>query len=138
MHSYILDFKENLFKILATQFHGGVVTPMTTVTAGRQSGVLVDCHDALIPIVRTTTRYEKAPLSFSALHYEIIDKTRKVSGMPHLAFNNAMIEIYTNDYRKMRYHTDQALDLADDSFIGLFSCYEDFTKSKATLDKSEH
>jgi hypothetical protein len=122
MLQYILDFKHNPFGILADQFVGDVVT------LGRQGGILVDCRDFRIPIVRTTTRYGKPPLLFSATHYEIIDKSREVSGMPSLTFNNAMIEIYTNKYRKMRYHTDQALDLADDSFIGIFTCYDHHPK----------
>jgi len=40
-------------------------------------------------------------------------------------FNNAMIEIYDSTYRKMGSHSDQALDLADDSYIAIYSCYED-------------
>jgi len=42
-----------------------------------------------------------------------------------LAFNNALIENYTNDYAKMGFHSDQALDLEDNSHIALFSCYKD-------------
>ena len=38
-------------------------------------------------------------------------------------FNNAMIEIYDENYRTMSYHTDQALDLVDDSYICIFSIY---------------
>jgi hypothetical protein len=41
-----------------------------------------------------------------------------------LTFNNALIEIYDRNYFKMGYHSDQALDLATNSYIGLVTCYE--------------
>jgi hypothetical protein len=43
--------------------------------------------------------------------------------MPGLTFNNALVEEYTWQYRTMGMHSDQAMDLVDDSFICLFSCY---------------
>jgi hypothetical protein len=43
--------------------------------------------------------------------------------MLDVEFNNAMIEIYNCDYKTMKYHSDQSLDLETDSFICLFSCY---------------
>jgi hypothetical protein len=39
-------------------------------------------------------------------------------------FNNVMAEIYDGQYRTMGYHSDQALDLDPDSFIGIFSLYD--------------
>ena len=39
-------------------------------------------------------------------------------------FNNALIENYTNAYTTMGSHSDQALDLAEGSFIAVFSCYQ--------------
>jgi hypothetical protein len=39
-------------------------------------------------------------------------------------FNNALIESYNNAYTTMGSHSDQALDLADESFIAVFSCYQ--------------
>ncbi len=40
-----------------------------------------------------------------------------------LVFNNAMVEIYEGKYNTMRFHSDHSLDLKEDSYIGLFSCY---------------
>jgi hypothetical protein len=39
-------------------------------------------------------------------------------------FNNALIEVYTNEYTTMGPHSDQALDLAEGSYIALFSHYK--------------
>ena len=41
-----------------------------------------------------------------------------------ISFNNALIEIYDKSYFKMKYHSDQALDLEKNSYVALFSCYE--------------
>ena len=38
-----------------------------------------------------------------------------------------MIEIYDSKYCKMGFHTDQSLDLQENSYIGIFSCYNDPT-----------
>jgi hypothetical protein len=55
------------------------------------------------------------------IHFEIIDKIKEF--MPNIEINNAMIEIYNSEYKTMKYHSDQSLDLAKDSFICIFSCY---------------
>lgn len=63
-----------------------------------------------------------------------------------VSFNNAMAEMYDYRYTKMGYHSDQALDLAPDSWICIFSCYEDRSeahpkilviKDKVTRETSE-
>ena len=100
-------------------------TTFEHITRGRQGAILVDPVDGHVPIVRTTTAYEQQAQKFSPIHYEIIASIRaQFADIPQLTFNNAMIEIYDSSYRKMRFHTDQALDLEDDSFICLFSCYK--------------
>lgn len=48
-----------------------------------------------------------------------------------VGFNNALIESYTNAYTTMGSHSDQALDLADESFIAVFSCYQHPESSSA-------
>lgn len=35
-----------------------------------------------------------------------------------------MVEIYDSGYKTMSFHTDQTQDLAQDSYICIFSCYE--------------
>jgi hypothetical protein len=88
------------------------------VTKGRQGTVIVDESKTRgIPIVRTTTVYDKPAQQFQSIHRQILKEIG-------IEFNNALIEIYDDKYRSMAYHTDQSLDLADDSYICLFSCYE--------------
>jgi len=114
---FAIDRKENIFQELeqSAQFE--------EVTNGRVGVVLLDDRSGLIPIVRTTTRYEQAAQSFSKIHYHLIDSIKEVSGIKDLDFNNGLFELYTSEYRKMGYHSDQALDLEDDSYIALYSCY---------------
>jgi len=115
----------------------------------RQGAILV-CHNVeeqLIPIVRTTTRHKLQSQPFADIHHHLVRDVRSVTGIQSLDFNNAMAEIYDPTYIKMSYHTDQALDLAVDSWICLFSCYEDpnepFPRKLVVKDKesqavSEH
>lgn len=72
-----------------------------------------------IPIVRTTTRYTAPAQRFSAVHTQLAARIQRDG----VAFNNALVERYTQIYRTMGAHSDQALDLADDSFIAVFSSY---------------
>jgi hypothetical protein len=78
--------------------------------------------------MRTTTKYQNPAQSFVSFHYELmqaIQQTFKEKySIENVKFKNALIEIYDDTYRKMGFHTDQSLDLAEESFICLFSCYE--------------
>jgi hypothetical protein len=95
------------------------------VIKGRQGTVLVDYSDNTIPIVRTTTKYDKPAQKFLPIHYNLIKEIKnEVKENIELKLNNALIEIYDNTYRTMGYHSDQALDLKDDSYICIFSCYD--------------
>ena len=97
------------------------------IAKGRWGSIIVDVgKQNTIPIVRTTTKYDKPVQLFSREHYMLIKKIMDLYQKNNLLlrFNNAMIEIYNNQYRKMGFHTDQSLDLEDDSFICLFSCYK--------------
>jgi hypothetical protein len=91
--------------------------------------VLVDCKNDQIPIVRTTTNYNKPAQQFLPIHHDLMDRIKKVSDIKadpqirDLQFNNAMIELYDSKYRSMGYHSDQALDLDNSSYICIFSCY---------------
>lgn len=117
---YIINF-ENLFDELLKS------TEFEDITNGRKGAILVDYKNDLIPIVRTTTNYNKPVQKFLSIHHKIIDSIKEISNNHKLEFNNAMIEIYDSSYRTMGYHTDQALDLADDSYICIFSCYSDIS-----------
>jgi hypothetical protein len=72
------------------------------------------------------------PQKFLPVHYNIIDDVKKKVGN-NLEFNNAMVEIYDSSYRDMKFHSDQALDLVEDSYIGIFSCYENNDKELRKL-----
>lgn len=75
-------------------------------------------HDSTIPIVRSTTSFQNRSQPFLYSHNSI------VAQLSPMQFNNALVEVYDDDYSVMKYHTDQSLDLQDDSYIALFSFYE--------------
>jgi len=68
-------------------------------------------------VVRSTDRYEKPMIE---------------AELPN-GFNNAMIELYTDEYRSMKYHSDMALDLAEGSKIAIYSCYPEEEKNRRKL-----
>jgi hypothetical protein len=76
-----------------------------------------------IPLVRTTTRYRAPAQRFRPAHERLARQIQTLASLS-VGFNNALIECYTNAYTTMSSHSDQALDLADESFIAVFSCYE--------------
>lgn len=93
------------------------------VGKGRRGAVLTKIDEADgVPLVRTTTRYGGPAQRFRAVHERLARRIQEHAALP-VGFNNALIEIYTSAYRTMGGHSDQALDLADGSFIAVFSCY---------------
>lgn len=118
-HRFSIDYKHDTFK----QFSESII--FEDVCDGRKAANLVDCKNNLIPIVRTTTSYNNPVQRLLSRHYELIGNIRKVSEIKELELNNAMVEIYEPTYRNMGFHSDQMLDLADDSHICIFSCYDD-------------
>ncbi|MEV7567456.1 alpha-ketoglutarate-dependent dioxygenase AlkB [Streptomyces tanashiensis] len=94
------------------------------VGKGRRGAVLTKTDaSGGVPLVRTTTRYGSPPQRFRAVHERLAQRIQDRAALP-VGFNNALIESYTNDYTTMGSHSDQALDLADESFIAVFSCYQ--------------
>ncbi|MFC8495510.1 alpha-ketoglutarate-dependent dioxygenase AlkB [Streptomyces sp. NPDC057235] len=92
---------------------------------GRRGTVLTRVDEAGgVPLVRTTTRYGGPAWRFRAVHERLARRVREGAGLP-VGFDNALVEIYTNACTTMGSHSDQALDLADESFIAVFSCYRD-------------
>lgn len=55
----------------------------------------------------------------------------------NIGFNNALIEIYDSNYCKMGFHTDQSLDLEENSCICLFSCYKNVPNNIGDVRKLE-
>ncbi|MEU6237723.1 alpha-ketoglutarate-dependent dioxygenase AlkB [Kitasatospora sp. NPDC047058] len=93
------------------------------VGKGRRGAVLAKVDEASgVPLVRTTTRYGAPAQRFRAVHERLAQQIQERAALP-VGFNNALVECYTNAYRTMGGHSDQALDLADGSFIAVFSCY---------------
>ena len=94
------------------------------VGKGRRGTVLTRIDETVgIPIVRNTTQYSAPAQRFWAVHEQLALQIQESASLP-VGFNNALIETYTNAYATMGAHSDQALDLADESFIAVFSCYE--------------
>lgn len=113
----ILDYKENVFPDLKT-------TTFESVTKGRKGAVLVDTQNNLIPLVRSTTKYVNPAQQFKSIHYDIMKQIKEKISVDEIRFNNALIEIYDNNYCTMGFHSDQALDLENESYIAIYSCYE--------------
>lgn len=120
-----LPLERNLFEEL---FHS---IEFESVAKGRMGNHLVRVEAKGIPIVRTTTKYTIPAHNFSAIHHTVVEAINHIItekslpniNIPTLNFNNALIEVYDCIYAKMNYHSDQCLDLAADSYIGVFSCY---------------
>lgn len=90
---------------------------------GRRGAVLTKIDPMHgVPLVRTTTRYTTPTQHFRPVHEQLARQIQEVAALS-VDFNNALIETYTNAYTTMGSHSDQALDLAADSYIAVFSCY---------------
>ncbi len=135
---HIINYERNLFEELSNSIQ------YDNVTKGRVGTVLVDCKNDVVPIVRTTTCYNNPAQKFLPIHYDILNKIKDITGI--VGLNNALIEIYDSSYRKMGFHSDQALDLEDESHICVFSCYSNpetkdvrklIIKKKDTGEQSE-
>ena len=78
-------------------------------------------------IVRTTTKYNESAQIMNETIMSIINiikfEMKSLLGSS-IDFNNALAEIYDTRYKNMGYHSDQALDLNTNSYIALFSLYE--------------
>ncbi|MFJ5195661.1 alpha-ketoglutarate-dependent dioxygenase AlkB [Streptomyces sp. NPDC088394] len=116
--SYALPAEENSFAELSASDR------LEDMGKGRRGAVLTKADETDgVPLVRTTSRYSSPAQRFRAVHERLARRIQEHAALP-VAFNNALIEVYTNAYRTMGGHSDQALDLADESFIAVFSCYE--------------
>ncbi|WP_369185489.1 alpha-ketoglutarate-dependent dioxygenase AlkB [Streptomyces sp. Y1] len=115
--SCVLPAERNLFAELSA------TARLEELGKGRRGAVLTRVEEAGdVPLVRTTTRYGSPAQRFRPVHERLARQVQERTGIP-VAFNNALIESYTNAYTRMGAHSDQALDLADASFIAVFSCY---------------
>jgi hypothetical protein len=118
IRSYTVPIAGNLFPELFASVR------FEDVGKGRLGAVLVRIDESgAVPLVRTTTRYSVPAQRFGAVHERLAQQIQERLTLA-AGFNNALIECYTNAYKKMGSHSDQAVDLADGSFIAVFSCYE--------------
>lgn len=116
--SYLLPTDGNLFPELLASVR------LEDLGKGRQGAVLSEIDSAgCIPVVRTTTKYGAPIQRFLPIHKRLASRIRTIASLS-MPLNNALIEKYTESYTTMGAHSDQALDLASDSYIALFSCYE--------------
>ncbi|MFF7850994.1 hypothetical protein ACFZDF_25965 [Streptomyces sp. NPDC007910] len=119
IRSYALPAEGNLFAELSAS------TRLEDLGKGRRGGVIARVDETgCVPLVRTTTRYGSPAQRFREVHERLARRVRERADLP-VGFNNALVESYTHAYKTMGAHSDQALDLADDSFIAVFSCYRD-------------
>ncbi len=122
-HIITLPIEHNLFNELSNS------VDFETTGKGRLGTHLVDIQNHNIPIVRTTTRFNTPAFAFSQIHYRLVSEINNMllahqTDIPVQKFNNALIEVYDSSYSKMGFHSDQALDLENNSFIAVFTCYE--------------
>ncbi|MFB7592268.1 hypothetical protein [Streptomyces sp. NPDC056169] len=116
--SSVLPTEGNLFAELSASAR------FEDVGKGRRGAVLARIDEAGgVPLVRTTTRYDSPAQRFQAVHEWLAQQIQERAALT-VGFNNALVESYTNAYRTMGSHSDQALDLADESLIAVFSCYQ--------------
>lgn len=102
------------------------------VTTGRRGTVLVKVDAGGVPIVRTTTSYQAPAQPFQPVHDRIAEAVRSIASLPQ-PFNNALVEHYTRAYGTMKFHSDQALDLAASSSIAVYSRYRDPSRPSRRL-----
>jgi hypothetical protein len=115
-HTFSLSLPDDIFNQLLDATH------LEYLDSSRRSAVLVDVSDQGVPLVRTTTAYKQPAQHFRPIHKHIREQI--VATVGPLKFNNALCEVYDDNYRSMGYHSDQAQDLAGNSFIAIFSCYD--------------
>ncbi|MFB6634088.1 alpha-ketoglutarate-dependent dioxygenase AlkB [Streptomyces sp. NPDC056362] len=116
--SYALPAEENLFAELSGSVR------WEDVGKGRRGTTLTRVDETGgVPLVRTTTRYGGPAHRFRPVHARLAARIEEAAGLK-TGFNHALVERYTNACTTMGMHSDQALDLSEESFIAVFSCYE--------------
>ena len=116
MNQYHLPADEPWFTELAdgVRFERG--------SRGREGAVLV-ADDVVVPLVRSTTQYAGPHQVFRPALIKLAAAISYMLPETMHTFNNALVERYDYSYRTMGAHSDMAIDLAHDSLICLFSCY---------------
>ena len=117
--SYTIAVSDRLFNQLKSSVWS------EEMSRGRRSAVLVmNDQTRGTPIVRTTNKCNVPSMYFPIAYNRLAQHIQKTLSLP-TAFNNAVIENYSNEYGNSSFQSDQSLDLQDGSVIALFSCYRD-------------
>lgn len=101
------------------------------VANGRKGAIIVRPMDGTVPIIRSTTEYKLPATIFSETIDNLIKKIKETVTIENIEFNNAMVEVYNNKYKSMGYHSDLSLDLSDNSYICIFSYYNNGHKTRS-------
>lgn len=117
---YIFDFINNPFTI----FINDIGDKFEDICEGRKGINAVKLNDNMVPIVRTTTVYSKSAFEFTPIFNNLVNSIKRISKIDDIDFNNGLVELYDSTYRKMGFHSDQSLDLVDNSYICICSFYD--------------
>lgn len=97
------------------------------IVIGRKGAILVQIEEkgevGDIPVVRSTTLYKNGVQRVSDIHKALCP----------VNFNNSMIELYTDKYTTMKYHSDLAIDLVPGTKICIYSSYPQSEKRRRKL-----
>lgn len=121
----IIDFDEPLhIEKLGKGRRGVIFINPTTDTSLLETNPSVNdsINLNLYPLVRSTTCFNEPSKQFRKNHHSLIQMIQK--HIPDFKSNNIMMELYDNTYKTMKFHSDQALDLDPQSYIALYSCYQ--------------
>lgn len=146
-----LNIDKNVFNEINNSYNFDDVTKGRKGTTILNPIICKNNNELLTPIVRTTTIYNKPFQIFNTIisdivnkiNYKFNEKLKNDNGIQtNLNLNNALLEVYNYKYKKMKFHSDLALDLQDNSYIALYSCYnninvDDNNKRKLVIKNKE-
>ncbi len=131
-HKFLLDDvnfdKESLFANLETH---GLQGKYSTV-----SKIIVQTRNNFVPLVRMTNTFLKQSTLFEPEHVKLAQIIRDKIGSTfrglNIMFNNALVERINKNHH-MNWHSDQALDLDEESVICVYTFYENSNARKRFL-----
>lgn len=128
---YILSNNFSYEKLLES-YH----SDLEDIVIGRQGLILVENANK-IPLVRSTTYYNKPACQFNYIYRHLIQSIQNIIDKPCSNFNNIMMELYNTSYKKMGYHSDLAIDLDETSYICIFSCYSNGCSNRKLIIRNK-
>lgn len=116
-----LDFSDNFYGCLIKSIDFG------DVVNGKSNCVFSSTQNDTFPIVRTATKNTNSIKKFKLIHDDIGEVIKNKASLPN-KFNNAMAELNLAGHKRAKFHSEQSLDLMEDSHIAIFTCYPKNTK----------